>query len=107
MVPFIAVGIAAAAPVAQSDAADEWRLVNPRAIELFERDPKLMDWALSRFDEDRDGYLSITEADSAAREFKRIADSDSDGQVTPREYRSAREFIVARWAPTWQASRDR
>jgi hypothetical protein len=107
MVPFVALTLAAAAPAGGSDSADEWRLVNPRSIELFERDPRLMDWALSRYDKDGDGYLSIMEADSAARKFKRIADSDSDGQVTPAEYRSARDFIVARWAPTRQASRDR
>jgi hypothetical protein len=107
MAPFVALIIAAGAPVEAADAADEWRLVNPKSIELFERDPKLMQWALSRFDEDGDGYLSIMEADSAAREFKQIADSDRDGQVTPAEYRSARDFIIARWAPTRQASRDR
>ena len=78
--------------------ADEYRLANPRAIELFERDPKLMQWATGFFDLDRDRRLSIREADIAARQFKLIADGDRDGQVTPAEYRSARDFIVARWA---------
>jgi hypothetical protein len=91
--------LAAAAAAPPTDASD-WRLVNPKAIELFETDGKLMDWALARFDEDRDGYLSIMEADDAATEFKTIADSDRDGQVTPAEYREARAFIVARWAQT-------
>jgi hypothetical protein len=86
---------AAAAPPAD---ASDYRLVNPRAIELFERDSTLMDWALQRFDSNADGYLSIFEADKAAREFKAIADGDNDGQVTPTEYRSARDFVVARWA---------
>lgn len=76
----------------------DYRLANPRAIELFERDSRLMDWALLLFDSNRDGRLSILEADKAALEFKRIADGDVDGQVTPAEYRSARDFIVARWA---------
>jgi hypothetical protein len=76
----------------------DYRLANPRAIELFERDDRLMQWAVTFFDTDRDGHLSIREADAAALQFKRIADGDSDGQVTPAEYRSARDFIVARWA---------
>ncbi len=87
--------IAAAAP---PDGAESWRLVNPKAIELFEADSKLMDWALARYDEDRDGHLSIMEADRAARAFKAIADGNGDGRVTPPEYREARAFIVARWA---------
>ena len=86
---------AAAAPPAD---ASDYRLVNPRAIELFERDPTLMGWALGQYDSNGDRYLSIREADKAAREFKAIADGDKDGQVTPAEYRSARDFVVARWA---------
>lgn len=90
----------AAAPAPTDGSGVDYRLVNPKAIELFEADKRLMAWALARFDEDHDGYLSIMEADAAAREFKRIADGDGDGQVTPAEYRSARDFIVARWAVT-------
>ena len=82
----------------QADSAADYRLVNPRAIELFERDARLMQWAVSFFDTDRDGHLSIREADAAALQFKRIADGDKNGRVTPAEYRSARDFIVARWA---------
>lgn len=89
---------AAAAQADPADPADQYRLANPRAIELFESDPALMRWAAGRFDSDRDGHLSILEADVAAREFKRIADGDRDGRVTPAEYRAARDFIVARWA---------
>ena len=85
---------------APADDSDDYRLVNPKAIELFETDNRLMDWALANFDKDHDGYLSIMEADEAARAFKRIADGDGDGQVTPAEYRSARAFIVARFAAT-------
>lgn len=75
-----------------------YRLANPRAIELFERDPRLMRWALRFHDSNQDGHLSIREADKAAIEFKRIADGDTDGKVTPLEYRLARDFIAARWS---------
>lgn len=77
--------------------SDDFRLVNPRAIELFERDPRLMQWALAMFDADADGHLSILEADKAAADFKSIADGNRDGRVTPREYRAAVDFVVARW----------
>ncbi|MFP5329057.1 MAG: hypothetical protein ACLGHC_02820 [Alphaproteobacteria bacterium] len=80
------------------ETADDYRVANPRAIELFERDATLMRWALVTFDSDGDGHLSIREADRAALEFKTIADGDTDGRVTPTEYRSARDFIRARWA---------
>lgn len=85
-----------AGPAGQS--AIGYELVNPKAIELFERDPRLMQWAIRFHDSNADGHLSIFEADSAAREFKRIADGDSDGRVTPFEYRTAIDFIAARWA---------
>ena len=78
--------------------AADYRLANPRAIELFERDPRLMRWAVAMFDANRDRRLSILEADEAALDFKRIADGNRDGRVTPSEYRAARDFIVARWA---------
>ena len=80
-----------------ASAEADYRLANPKAIELFESDARLMQWAVAFFDQDRDGQLSIREADEAALQFRRIADGDSDGQVTPTEYRSARDFIVARW----------
>jgi hypothetical protein len=86
------------AAAAATDRAADYRLVNPKAIELFERDSKLMQWAVGFFDTNHDGRLSIREADIAARQFKRIADGDRDGRVTPSEYRAAREFIIARWA---------
>ncbi|QNM82024.1 hypothetical protein H8M03_08250 [Sphingomonas sabuli] len=89
--------IAAAGQAAPASIAEDFRLTNPRAIELFERDPRLMQWAVRAFDANGDGHLSIREADTAAIEFKRIADGDTDGQVTPTEYRSASDFIAARW----------
>jgi hypothetical protein len=70
--------------------------VNPRAVELFERDWVLNQWAKRRFDANGDGVISVAEAQPAARAFKEIADSDGDGRVTPYEYDRAREFILAR-----------
>lgn len=69
---------------------------NPRSSELFEQDWVLMNWALKHFDSDRDILLSPSEAQAAASEFRKIADADGDGRVTPYEYRTAREFILAR-----------
>lgn len=71
--------------------------VGPRAAVLFERDWVLANWALKTFDGDRDILLSSAEAAAAAAEFRRIADTDGDGRVTPSEYRAAREFILARY----------
>lgn len=81
-----------------NDPGESYRLANPKAIELFERDQRLMGWALRFHDSNEDGHLSILEADKASIQFKRIADGDTDGQVTPAEYRSARDFIAARWS---------
>src|SRR5690242_2135527 len=71
--------------------------VGAGARELFERDWVLMNWALKYFDRNHDILLSPDEAQSAAIEFRRIADSNQDGRVTVAEYRSAREFILARY----------
>lgn len=69
----------------------------PRAAALFERDWVLANWALKKFDGNRDILLSPGEAAAAAAEFRKIADGDGDGRVTPAEYRAAREFILARY----------
>lgn len=71
--------------------------VGSRSAALFERDWVLANWALKKFDRDGDILLSSGEAAAAAAEFRRIADGDGDGRVTPSEYRSAREFILARY----------
>ena len=69
----------------------------PRAVELFERDWVLNQWAKRMFDGDGDGVISVDEAQPAAVKFKEIADGDGDGRVTPYEYGRAREFILARY----------
>ena len=71
--------------------------VNPHATELFERDSDLKAWALRLFDGNRDGWLTLYEAQPAIAMFKEIADADRDGRVTTYEYSRAKEFIAARW----------
>lgn len=67
------------------------------AAGLFERDWVLMNWALKRYDTDRDILLEPLEAQAAASAFRKIADGDGDGRVTTSEYRAARAFILARY----------
>ena len=69
---------------------------NP-ARAIFENDWVLMNWALKFYDSDRDVLLEPEEAQAAADAFRRIADGDGDGRVTPLEYRQARAFILARY----------
>jgi hypothetical protein len=71
--------------------------IAPAAQALFDRDWVLMNWALKYYDSDRDILLEPAEAQAAATEFRKIADADRDGRVTPQEYRAAREFILARY----------
>ena len=89
----VALLLAAAPATAQPASAN----VGPRSAELFESDWVLMNWALKFYDHDRDILLEPTEAQAAAAEFRKIADTDNDGRVTPFEYRQAREFILARY----------
>lgn len=70
---------------------------SPAAQSLFERDWVLMNWALKFHDSDRDIQLEPAEAALAAAEFRKIADANNDGRVTPQEYRAAREFLLARY----------
>lgn len=90
--PLAAQPIPAAAAASSASAP-----ANPRAIELFERDWLLKDWALRLHDRNGDVLLSAQEAATAAAAFKDIADGDNDGRVTPTEFRQAREFILARY----------
>lgn len=87
---------AAATPVGAQPHPASLR-AEPAAKQLFERDWVLMNWALKFHDRNRDILLEPAEAEAAANEFRRIADADEDGRVTPQEYRAAREFILARY----------
>lgn len=71
--------------------------LNLHANDLFDRDAVLRAWALRFHDSNRDGWLTLYEAQPAIREFKDIADGDRDGRVTTYEYARAKEFIAARW----------
>lgn len=56
-----------------------------------------MNWALKFYDRDRDILIEPEEAQAAADAFRKLADANNDGRVTPQEYRAAREFILARY----------
>jgi hypothetical protein len=88
----LVIGLAAQASLASAPVA-----INPNANELFDRDPVLRTWALRLYDRNRDGWLTLFEAQPALAEFKQIADADRDGRVTTDEYARAKEFIAARW----------
>jgi hypothetical protein len=92
---FAALSLLASAPALAQPAIARLR-PTPAALQLFERDWVLMNWALKYYDRDRDILLSRAEAEAAATEFRRIADANGDGRVTPEEYRAARAFIMAR-----------
>ena len=68
----------------------------PAALQIFERDWVLMNWALKYYDDNGDIMLQPHEAEAAAGQFRRIADANRDGRVTPEEYRAARTLIMAR-----------
>jgi len=77
---------------AQSPAAS---LKRPAALDLFERDWVLMNWALKYFDANRDILIEPDEAQAAADAFRKLADKDGDGRVTPQEYQAARADILS------------
>ena len=88
--------ILAAPATAQQPATEASVRVNPTAARsLLERDWVLMNWALKFYDRDHDILLEPSEAAEAAAEFRKLADKDGDGRVTPLEYRAAREVILA------------
>ncbi|HWI87644.1 MAG TPA: hypothetical protein VNS11_00145 [Sphingomicrobium sp.] len=88
---------AAAAPATAQQARPASIRVTPAARALFEQDWVLMNWALKYFDSDHDVMISDAEAAVAAEQFRKIADTNGDGRVTPEEYRAARAFILARY----------
>jgi hypothetical protein len=89
--------LAAAAPAAAQQATPASVRVTPEARELFERDWVLMNWALKFYDADHDILLEPAEAQQATDEFRKLADTNGDGRVTPDEFRAARAFILARY----------
>jgi len=78
--------------------------LNPAAVDLFERDPELKAWAISRFDLNGDGWLTSFEAQPALQFFKEVADANRDGRVTVHEYGQAKAIITARSAELATAS---
>lgn len=70
----------------------------PQATMFLEREASLKAWAVRTYDSNRDGWLTLYEAQPAMAAFKEIADSDRDGRITTTEYRRGIEFITARWA---------
>jgi len=67
----------------------------PPALQLFERDWVLMNWALKFYDANHDILLEPGEAQAAAEAFRKLADGNADGRVTPQEYQSARASILS------------
>ena len=87
--------VLASALVAGAPAADPPVVsATPAALQLFQSDWVLMNWALKFFDHDRDILLEPDEAAAAAADFRKLADTNGDGRVTPEEYRAAREAIL-------------
>ena len=70
---------------------------NPRAGDLVDSDPVIRQWALTRYDTNRDGWLTLYEAQPAATAFRDIADENRDGDVSVREYRAAIDFLRSRY----------
>jgi hypothetical protein len=93
----IAAGLMAAASAAQAQSGPASFRPIPAAVQLFERDWVLMNWALKFYDANRDVLLQPDEAAAAAEAFRKLADADGDGRVTPQEYQQARAFILARY----------
>jgi hypothetical protein len=92
--PLAAFALVAASPVLAQPASLQ---PTPAALQILERDWVLMNWALKFYDADHDILLEPGEAQAAAEAFRRMADADNDGRVTPQEYREARAFILARY----------
>ena len=88
--------IIAAAPVLAQSAAPRLQ-PTPAAQRIFESDWVLMNWALKYFDANHDILLQPDEAYAAANAFRKLADTNGDGRVTPEEYRAARQVILERY----------
>lgn len=53
-----------------------------------------MNWALKYFDRNSDMLIEPGEARAAAEAFRKLADRNGDGRVTPEEYQAARAQIL-------------
>ena len=94
----LAIAIAASPPAFAKGAEQSATVApTPAAMSLFQRDWVLMNWALKFYDADGNILLSPAEASAAADAFRKLADSDGDGRVTPVEFRAARDFILVRY----------
>ena len=80
--------VALAAPLGAQPAPAS--LKRSAALELFERDWVLMNWALKYFDLNHDILIEPDEAQAAADAYRKLADKDGDGRVTPQDYQSER-----------------
>lgn len=85
---------AASAPLFAQATPASLKTSSPAALNLFERDWVLMNWALKFYDADHDILLEPSEAALAAADFRKLADTNGDGRITPDEYRAARESIL-------------
>jgi hypothetical protein len=83
-----------AAPLLAQPTPASLKASSPAALNLFERDWVLMNWALKFYDADHDILLEPNEAALAAAEFRKLADTNGDGRITPEEYRAARQSIL-------------
>lgn len=97
MLPILIAMAAGAAELPTVDAIPS-ALRYPQATAFLDRDTSLKAWAVQIYDSNRDGWLTLYEAQPAMAAFKDIADSDGDGRITTTEYRRGIEFITARWA---------
>ena len=91
------IALAGQAAIAASTTVNPDVQINPNANALFDRDVILKQWAIRTHDTNRDGWLTLYEAQGALAAFRDLADGDRDGRVTTYEYDRAKEFIAARW----------
>jgi len=91
----VSLSLAVAAPLAAEPTPQ--LQPTPAALQIFERDWVLMNWALKYYDSDHDILLQPAEAAAAADAFRKLADVNADGRVTPEEYRAARDMILQRY----------
>ena len=93
---FAAFLLITAAPLCAQPAAQRLQ-PTPAAQRIFESDWVLMNWALKYYDADHDILLEPAEARAAAEAFRKMADTNGDGRVTPDEFRAARQSILERY----------